>query len=246
MYNCAEQIIMAQKAALFGNTATEFRIRTTPDPAQQKILSESCPAWTRNVGSNTVATSSSTPTSASSVKTRTYNERWRQRAKSPSPRSARTTSFGASATWSTIHSPATRRVDVDGTCETGYLWTFAKALALTSRDCSSLGSALLSQRPPPRTPHGFSSLPTALRGKPFPLPATAGYPTGASFATFHPRRLLQQPLRDGLHCQHRSSTLPPCYPLPIPDHGSCLTIDILTVDDASFTKHYYINIAQCP
>ena len=37
-YNCAEQMMMAQKAALFGDTATELRIRTTPDPADQKSL----------------------------------------------------------------------------------------------------------------------------------------------------------------------------------------------------------------
>ena len=36
-HNCAEQM-MAQNAALFGDTATELRIRTTPDPAVQNSL----------------------------------------------------------------------------------------------------------------------------------------------------------------------------------------------------------------
>ena len=37
-YNCAEQIMMAKKAALFGNTATELRIRTITEPTVQKAL----------------------------------------------------------------------------------------------------------------------------------------------------------------------------------------------------------------
>ena len=37
-YTCAEQMMMAQQAALSGDTATELRIRTTPDPADQNSL----------------------------------------------------------------------------------------------------------------------------------------------------------------------------------------------------------------
>ena len=37
-YNCAEQMMMAQKPALFGDTATELCSRTTPDPVEQKAL----------------------------------------------------------------------------------------------------------------------------------------------------------------------------------------------------------------
>ena len=38
IYNCAEQVMMAKKAALFGDTATELRIRAVSDPAVQKAL----------------------------------------------------------------------------------------------------------------------------------------------------------------------------------------------------------------
>ena len=38
IYNCAEQVMMAKKAALFDDTATELRIRAVSDPAIQKAL----------------------------------------------------------------------------------------------------------------------------------------------------------------------------------------------------------------
>ena len=97
--------MMAKKAALFGDTATELSKRFSAEPL---------PASTRNAGIDIGTTSFSRGTCTSSCRIQTCDEHSWKRANYTFPRPAHTTSFGASATQPTTHSLATHRVGEDG------------------------------------------------------------------------------------------------------------------------------------
>ena len=116
IYNCAEQVMMAKKAALFGDTATELRIRAVSDPAVQKALGRTVTGFDQECWERHRYDIVFTANRHKFIQNPDLRRALVEQANCTLPTPAYTTSFGESATQPTTHSPATHRVGEEGIC----------------------------------------------------------------------------------------------------------------------------------